>query len=93
MTPACEQNECDVGADVDVPGGADGDVRVRAADAGAAVERAAGEDPQGGGVPRQRAVAALLQAAGIQVQERAVHLRQLRRRLAVPMVIITNSNH
>uniref|UniRef100_A0A453J3G8 Ferric reductase NAD binding domain-containing protein n=1 Tax=Aegilops tauschii subsp. strangulata TaxID=200361 RepID=A0A453J3G8_AEGTS len=84
MADTCK-NERDVGADVDVPGGADGDVRVRAADAGAAVERAAGEDTQGGGVPRQRAVAALLQAAGVPVQERAVHLRQLRRRLAVPM--------
>ncbi|XP_025826869.1 uncharacterized protein LOC112902155 isoform X2 [Panicum hallii] len=71
--------------DVDVPGGAHGAVRVRAADPGTALQRAPRADPQGGRVPRQRPVAALLQAAGVPVQERAVHLRQLRRRLAVPV--------
>lgn len=76
----------DVDADVDVPGGADVPVRVREADEGAPVEREAGEDTQGCGVPRKCAVAALLQATGFQVQEWAVHLRQLCRRLAVPMV-------
>ena len=54
-------------ADVDVPGGADDRVRMRAADEDAANAREVGEKSQGGraSAPGDPAVAALVQAAGV----------------------------
>jgi hypothetical protein len=72
---------------VDVPGRAHGAVRVRAPHAGAPLQGPRRQDPQGGRVPGRRALAPLLQAAGLQLQERPVHVRQLRRRLTVRVVI------
>lgn len=59
------------------PAATDGPIRVRADGAADAIERAAGGCARGGRVPGswERAVAALLQAARVQLQERAVHLR------------------
>jgi hypothetical protein len=77
---------------VDVPGRAHGAVRVRAPHAGAPLQGPRRQDPQGGTAPGRQGqgdVAPLLQAAGLPLQERPVHLRQLRRRLAVRMVIST----
>ena len=77
-----------VRADVDVPRGADDRVRVRTTDPDAAVEGAGGAQSQGGRAPGAGgpAVAALVQAAGVQLQERTVHLPQMSCRLTIPVV-------
>ncbi|RWW75298.1 hypothetical protein BHE74_00016680 [Ensete ventricosum] len=63
------------GDDVDVSGDPGDTVRERKAGEGTEVEREAGEDTESGGVSRKRVDAACVQAAGLQVQKRAVHLR------------------
>ena len=70
------KNERDVGADVDVPGGADDCVRMRVADEDAVVEHEVGEESQGGhaSAPGDPSLAAIVQAEGIQVEEWAVRV-------------------
>uniref|UniRef100_A0A0A9FBU4 Uncharacterized protein n=1 Tax=Arundo donax TaxID=35708 RepID=A0A0A9FBU4_ARUDO len=69
---------------MDVPCHPPPSLRRRAASPGATVARADdGEDREGGGVPGERDRHPHEQAARVPVQERPVHLRQLRRGLAL----------
>jgi hypothetical protein len=74
--------------DLDVPGSADCHICVRAIGTDTTIKGADGEETQGSGAPRpsEHPVVALLQAARFQVQERTIHLHQMCRRLAIPVV-------
>ena len=78
---------CGLISDLDVHSGAGDHLRGREIDQGLPIEHQAGQDPQGRPVPGQCAGTACVQASRVQVQERAVHIRQLRCSLSFPMVI------
>lgn len=72
--------------DLDVLSSPDDTVCERAIDQGLTIERQTSQDPQGCPVSWQCADSTILQASGVQVQERAVHFRQLLRGLSFSMV-------
>lgn len=78
---------CLLAPDVDVLGDPGHSLRQRTIDPSAPIERKGGQDLESGGVPRQRLDSSNVQASGLQVQKRPIHLRQLCRCFPLPMVI------